>query len=340
VAAGVYAARKRLNTLFITKDWNGQSAVSEGVENWIGEVKISGLDLSKKLENHLKAYAGDILDIKEGEWCKKVESQKAKGKSEEVTSGAIGIDRGSLMSAAARVGEISQQKNVRAPETIPSRSLENLFTITTDKGSYKAKTILVTTGSSRRKLDVRGADRLEHKGLTYCASCDGPLFAGQDVAVVGGGNAGFESAAQLLAYCKSVTILSRSDFKADPGTIEAVLANPKMKAVKNTILEEVLGDKFVSGLTYTDKTTNKNITLNVTGIFAEIGSIPNTGFLKDVIKLDQYDRIPIDPKNQRTAISGIWAAGDVTNGLFHQNNIAAGDAVKALEDIYLFLKAK
>jgi alkyl hydroperoxide reductase subunit AhpF len=292
VAAGVYAARKRLNTVFITKDWQGQSSVSEGVENWIGEVKISGLDLSKKLENHLKAYAGDILHIKESEWCKEVEKT------------------------------------------------ETGFKITTDKGSYQAKTILVTTGSSRRKLDIPGADRLEHKGLTYCASCDGPLFAGQDVAVVGGGNAGFESAAQLLAYCKSVTLLSRSDFKADPVTIDAILSNQKMKAVKNAIPKEVLGEKFVSGFIYTDTANKKDVTLNVTGIFAEIGSIPNTDFIKDVVKLDAYNRIVVDPKNQRAAIPGIWAAGDVTDGLFHQNNIAAGDAVKALEDIYLFLKAK
>lgn len=290
-AAGVYAARKRLNTLFITKDWLGQSSVSEGVENWIGEVKISGLDLSKKLENHLKAYAADIVHIKEGEWVKGIEKAK---------SG---------------------------------------FKITTDKGSYEAKTVLATTGSSRRKLDIAGADRLEHKGLTYCASCDGPLFAGQDVAVVGGGNAGFESASQLLAYCKSVTLLSRSDFKADPGTVEAVMANPKMKAIKNAIPKEVLGDKFVSGIIYTDATTKKDVTLNVTGIFAEIGSVPNTDFLKGEVKLDQYSRIPVDPKNQRAA-PGIWAAGDATDGLFHQNNIAAGDAVKAVEDIYLFLKTK
>ena len=292
VAAGVYAARKRLNTVFITKDWQGQSSVSGGIENWIGEVKISGIDLSKKLENHLKTYAGDILDIKEDEWCKLVEKTKTG------------------------------------------------FKITTDKGSYEAKTILVTTGSSRRKLDITGADRLEHKGLTYCASCDGPLFAGQDVAVVGGGNAGFESASQLLAYCKSVTLLSRSDFKADPATIDTILANPKMKAIKNAVPKEVLGDKFVSGFTYTDVTTKKDITLNVTGIFAEIGSIPNTDFIKNIVKLDQYNRIPVDPKNQRSLIVGIWAAGDVTDGLFHQNNIATGDAVKALEDIYLFLKTK
>jgi len=298
VAAGVYAARKRLNTVFITKDWQGQSSVSEGVENWIGDIKISGLDLSKKLENHLKAYASDVLHIHEGEWVK------------EVTSSKLQVARGTG------------------------------FKITTDKGSYEAKTILITTGSSRRKLDIPGADRLEHKGLTYCASCDGPLFAGQDVAVVGGGNAGFESASQLLAYCKSVTLLSRSDFKADPGTIDTVLGNPKMRAIKNAVPKEVLGDKFVSGFTYTDATTQKDVTLNVTGIFAEIGSIPNTDFLKALVKLDQHNRIPVDAQDQRTSTAGIWAAGDVTDGLFHQNNIAAGDAVKALEDIYLFLKAK
>ena len=308
VAAGVYAARKRLNTLFITKDWNGQSSVSEGVENWIGEVKISGLDLSKKLETHLRAYAADILDIKEGEWVEEVKNQRSKVKGEE--------------------------------ETGKGRKEENFFIITTNKGSYEAKAILITTGSSRRKLDIPGANRLEHKGLTYCASCDGPLFAGQDVVVVGGGNAGFESAAQLLAYCKSVTLLSRSDFKADPGTVQAVLSNPKMKAVKNAAPKEVLGDKFVSGFTYTDSSTQKDTTLKVTGIFAEIGSIPNSDFIKSVVKLDQFNRIPVDSKNQRTKTAGIWAAGDVTDGLYHQNNIAAGDAVKALEDIYIYLRAK
>lgn len=327
VAAGVYAARKRLNTLFITKDWNGQSSVSEGVENWIGEVKISGLDLSKKLENHLKAYASDVLHIKEGEWVKEVEKQSANGKNE--------IDGASR--SKPLFSEPAEEKKALRREKL---ELTNSFIIATDKGSYEAKTILITTGSSRRKLDVPGADRLEHKGLTYCASCDGPLFAGQDVAVIGGGNAGFESAAQLLAYCKSVTLLSRSDFRADPVTIDAILSNPKMKAIKNAVPKEVLGDKFVSGFVYTDSDTKKDIALNVTGIFAEIGSIPNTDFIKDVVKLDAYNRIVVDPKNQRASIPGIWAAGDATDGLFHQNNIAAGDAVKALEDIYLFLKAK
>ena len=185
-----------------------------------------------------------------------------------------------------------------------------------------------------------GAKEYEHKGLTYCATCDGPLYADQDVAVVGGGNAGFESAAQLMAYCRSVTLLSRSEFKADPGTVEAVSKNPKVKIVKNAIPKEVKGDKFVTSFTYTDAASNQDVVLPVTGIFVEIGSLPNSEFIKDLVQLNKYNNIPVDAKNQRTPMDGVWAAGDVTDGLYHQNNIAAGDAVKAIEDIYYYLNAK
>lgn len=293
-AAAVYASRKRLKTVFITKDWLGQSNVSEGIENWIGTVKVSGLELSQMLEKHAKAYADGIVDFKEGEYCSKVEKNDS----------GFG------------------------------------FTVTTDKGSYTAKTVLIASGSRRRRLEVPGADQYEHKGLTYCATCDGPLYADQDVVVIGGGNAGFESAAQLLAYCKSVTLLSRSDFRADPGTVEAVSKSPKVKIVKNALPKEVKGDRFVTSFTYTDANTGADIELPVTGIFVEIGSLPNTDFIKDLVELNKYGCIPVDPRNQRTAIDGVWSAGDVTDGLYHQNNIAAGDAVKAIEDIYFYLNAK
>ena len=217
-----------------------------------------------------------------------------------------------------------------------------IFSVTTDSGKeFGTKTILITTGSLRRKLEAKGADRLENKGLTYCASCDGPLFADMDVAVVGGGNAGFETAAQLLAYCKSVTMLIRGDsFRADEVTVEKVLKNPKMKVRKNTEILEVTGDKFVDGLVYKDKTTGETKSLPVAGIFVEVGQIPNTGFLKEVLPLDEVGRVKIDFANQKTEVAGIWAAGDCTNVLYHQNNIAAGDAVRALEDIYLYLTTK
>jgi alkyl hydroperoxide reductase subunit F len=283
VAAGVYAARKNLRTIFITKDWESQSVVSEGIENWIGTVKIAGKDFSKSLEEHLRAYAATAVDIKTGEICEKIEPG---------------------------------------------------FKIKTNKAEYEAKTVLITTGSMRKKLEVKGADIFEHKGVTYCASCDGPLFGGMDVVVIGGGNAGFESAAQLLAYCKSVTLLNRSEtFRADPVTVEKVSRNSHFKIVKNANIQEVLGDKFVSGIKYNDTV------LPVAAIFVEIGSIPTTYFAKDLISMTPNNNIVVDPRTQRTSVEGIWAAGDCTDGLYHQNNIAAGDAVKALEDIYLYLKA-
>ena len=164
------------------------------------------------------------------------------------------------------------------------------------------------------------------------------MFAGQDVAVIGGGNAGFETAAQLLAYAKSVTLLSRGEFKADAITIEKVVSHPNMTALANVEPTEVLGDKFVSGLKYKDSSGTEQ-TLDVAGIFVEIGMIPNTAYAKDAVTIDSYGRIEIDPWTQRTTTPGIWAAGDCTNIKYHQNNIAAGDAVRALEDIYVTLKA-
>jgi thioredoxin reductase len=220
VAAGVYAARKGLKTLFITKDWNSQSTVSEGIENWIGTIKIHGLDFAKSLEAHLRAYAKDSVNIIVGESCENIEKSDAS------------------------------------------------FVVVTNKNKYQSKTVLITTGSFRKKLEIKGADIFEHKGLTYCASCDGPLYSGQDVVVVGGGNAAFESASQLLAYCKSVTIINRSDkFRADPITIEAVSKYLNLKIVTNATSKEVKGDKFVTAFVYTDNNTNTDIELSVTGIF-------------------------------------------------------------------------
>lgn len=216
------------------------------------------------------------------------------------------------------------------------------FVITLESGETReARTILITSGSERRKLEVPGAAEFDNKGLTYCASCDGPLFSGQDVIVVGGGNAGFETAAQLLAYTKSVTLLHRGDeFKADPVTVEKVLANEHMTGILNAEPTEILGDKFVSGIRYKDIQTGEEKELAVGGVFVEIGLVPNTWFVKDLLTLDTYQRIEIDPWTQQTSVPGIWAAGDCTNIKYHQNNISAGDAVRALEDIYVHLHAK
>ncbi len=213
------------------------------------------------------------------------------------------------------------------------------FHVLTDKNDdFHSKTVLIASGSSRRKLVVPGAHQYENKGLTYCATCDGPLFADQDVIVVGGGNAAFETAAQLLAYCKSVTLINRSaDFRADEITVKQTMKNPKFKAITQVEFVDVFGKDFVEGVTIKYSADGREEKVMATGIFVEIGQIPNSNFALNFVPTTGGGQIVINPRTQATGVEGIWAAGDVTDVLYHQNNIAAGDAVRALEDIYIWL---
>jgi len=156
--------------------------------------------------------------------------------------------------------------------------------------------------------------------------------------VIGGGNAAIETAMQLVAYCQSVTILEYNpSFKADKISVEKILANPKVKGVINVEIQEFKGDRFVKSVIYKDRVTGKITELVTGGIFVEIGFIPTTDFVKDLVDLTDFGAIKIDHKTQRTSLTGIWAAGDCTNIPYHQNNIAVGDAIKALENIYSYL---
>lgn len=294
VAAGVYAARKRLKTVFIAEAFGGQSTDSLDIQNWIGTPHIPGPELGRALEAHLREYASDVVTIQIGDRANKVER------------GAEG------------------------------------FAITTGKGVHEAKAVLITTGGSRRKLDVPGAQEYENKGIVYCASCDGPLFAGQDTVVVGAGNAGFETAAQLLAYAKSVTLLNRRDAfdRADAKTVDAVRAHANMTILTDTVPVSVQGEMFVKSLAVKNAKTGETREIPAGGIFVEIGALPATGLVAGLVEMDEFNHIKVDPRTQATSVEGIWAAGDCTDGLYHQNNIAAGDAVKALEDIYLWVKAQ
>ena len=286
-------ARKRLKTLLIAPEFGGQSIVSDGIENWIGTVKISGIELANNLKKHLLAYAGDTLEVKEGESVSDIKK-----------------DGGN-------------------------------FKVVTPREEYLSKTVLIATGSTRRKLEVPGAEEVDNKGLTYCASCDGPLFVGQDVVVIGGGNAAFETSAQLLAYCKSVTLLNRTEnFRADEITMNKLKQNPNFKITANAVPLEIKGDNFVKSIVYEDLKTKEKHEIEASGIFVEIGLIPTTYFTKNVLELNKIGQIPVNPMNQQTKVSGVWAAGDCTDGLYHQNNIASGDAIKALEDIYIELNTK
>lgn len=208
-----------------------------------------------------------------------------------------------------------------------------------DGSSIEAQAVLIASGARRRILEVPGAKEFDQKGLTYCASCDGPLFEGKDVAVIGGGNAGFETALQLLAYCKTVTLFNRTEtFKADEISVESAKKHPNMRLVMNAVPTEVVGDTFVNGFKWKDSKTGKEETLPVEGIFVEIGLLPNTEWLGTVLDMTSIKQVKVDPRTQKASHPRVWAAGDCTDGIYHQNNIAAGDAVKALEDIYLFLR--
>ena len=290
VAAGVYAARKKIKSMLITENFKGQSAVSGEIQNWIGDIGVSGDELHKRFEKHLKHYKKDI-EIKEGE----------------------------------TVLNITKKNKV--------------FFVRTNKAEYETKTIMITTGSVRRKLPVKGAGEFENKGISYCATCDGPMFGDMDVAVIGGGNSAFETASQLAVYAKSVTIIQRSDFRAEPIMMHQTLANPKIKGITNVDLLEIKGDKFVKAIIYKDKKTNKTIELPVQGIFVEIGSNPSVKFIEEgIAKLNEKEEIIVDPRTQRTETLGIWSAGDCTDGLYKQNGIAVGDAIKAIENIFGYLK--
>ena len=301
IAAGVYAARKKLNTILITEEWGGQSVVSAGIENWIGTKKISGLDFAKALEEHLRAQE-DIEIV--------------------IPDKVIRVEK--VMDSRLRGNDGNGNKH---------------FKVFTAKGdTYDTKTVFVGSGARRKKLGVPGEKEYDGKGVAYCSTCDAPIFKDNDVAVVGGGNAGLEAAIDLFPYAKSIMLLEYGDtLKGDPVTQEKVRANEKTEIVTNAQTLEILGSKFVTGIKYKDRVSGEEKTLDLQGVFVEIGSIPNSEIVKDLVETNTYGEIVVDHKNSRTSLRGIWAGGDVTDDPFKQNNISAGAGVKAALDAYNYL---
>ncbi len=213
---------------------------------------------------------------------------------------------------------------------------DNGFFLTTKSGkTLESKTILVTSGSRRRRLGIPGEDKFDGKGVAWCSTCDAPLFKDVEVAVVGGGNAGLETVLDLNPYAKKIYLLHRgSELKGDPLTQEKISKMEKVQIILNAQIQEIMGDNFVSGLKHNDKI------LSVQGIFIEIGSVPNTEFLGGLANLNERKEIIVDHKTQQSSLEGIWAAGDVSDVLYKQNNISVGDAVKAVLNIYNYLHKK
>lgn len=289
VAAGVYAARKKVKTILIAESFGGQSITSLDVQNWIGIKSVTGLDLAKMLEQHLRAQ--EDIEIKDGIRVEKVE----------------------------RVGQ------------------ENGFKIALSNGeSVETKYLLLANGSHRRKLGVPGEKELDGHGVAYCSTCDAPIFKNKTIAIVGGGNAGLEGVRDSIPYASKIYLLIRSDtLKGDPISQETAKNSPKVEILFNTEVSEILGEKMVTGIKTKNNKTKEESELKLDGIFVEIGSEPNSDLVKDIsgISLSKYKEIVVNHKTQQVA-PGIWAAGDVSDVLYKQNNISAGDAVKAVLNVY------
>jgi NADH-dependent peroxiredoxin subunit F len=287
VAAGVYAARKKINAALVAESFGGQSIVSNDIQNWVGTKSVSGYDLAQMFEEHLR-HQEDIA-ILDGELVTKVEESPA-----------------------------------------------GTFTVSTSKGkTLESKYLLIASGSSRRKLNVPGEAELNGKGVVYCSTCDAPLFKDKVVAIIGGGNAGLEAAVDSLPYASHIYLLEYGEWpKGDPVTMEKLKGVPKFELLTQAQTKEVIGKDFVNSLKYLDRRTNEEKTLDVQGVFVEIGAVPNSEFVKHLVETNKMGEIVVDHKTQKTSHPRIWAVGDVSDVLYKQNNISAGDAVKALLNIY------
>jgi len=214
------------------------------------------------------------------------------------------------------------------------------FSLTTKNGkTFETKYILLASGSRRKKLGIPGEKEFDGKGVAYCSTCDAPIFKNKTVAVVGGGNSALESVVDLLPYASKIYLFVRSGtMRGDQITQEKIKIHPNVAIVFNAVPQEILGKDIVTGLRYKDAENGEVKDVALDGIFVEIGLTPNSDFMKSLVDLDEYGAVVVDHKTQATSNPGIWAVGDVTDGLYKQNNISVGDAIKAALNIYDHLK--
>lgn len=282
MSASIYAARRKIDTALITKDFGGQIANTDSVENYLGFKKTTGPDLVEKFEEHVREYE-DIVEI--------------------IESKVISIEK-----------EGSE------------------FIIEYGKGNkIKSKAAIISLGGKRRKLNVPGEDEYSNRGLSYCAICDGPLYQDDPVAIVGGGYAGTEAAVYMSEIADKIYIVNVADsLSGEEITMDSLEKKDNIEAINQAKVTEIIGDDFVTGLRYEkDGSVHQ---LDVTGIFVEIGTIPNTGLLEgDLVELNEDGYIKVD-QNMKTSTAGLFAAGDITDIGQQQIVISAAQgATAALE---------
>jgi NADH-dependent peroxiredoxin subunit F len=284
ITAAVYAARKKMSLLVITKDIGGQTAWSGDIENYTGYQFITGPELAAKFEEHMRKYE---IDLKENE----------------------------AVTALTKSGEA--------------------ISVRTNKGGvYEAKTVIVAPGKRSRELNVPGEMDFKNRGLTYCATCDGPLFAGKDVAIIGGGNSALDAALQMIRIAKHVYIINIAPkLGGDPIMREKVEKSGVVTVLNSAQVTSILGDKMVNAIKVKREGGEEDIA--VQGVFVEIGLIPNTEFAAELAK-NEFGEIKVTSRNQ-TNIPGVFAAGDVTDVPEKQIIIAAGEGSKACLSAFRYL---
>ncbi|MEK7499496.1 MAG: FAD-dependent oxidoreductase [Patescibacteria group bacterium] len=292
MTAALYAARKQLSVALIGELPGGEMRNSGDIENWIGDRKTDGNALADKMIEHVKDHSDMV--------------QTVLGKVVSITKTSLPLTKGEL------------------------EGVRDVFVTTTEDGKeFKSKTVIYTAGRHPRMLNVPGEKEFKNLGVTYCATCDAPLFEGKDVVVIGGGNSGAEAVIMLQKIANKIYLLQDTDHLiADPILVSNFDKDPKVTIITNTQTLSITGDTLVTGLTYKDTTTNTEHTLNVQGIFVTIGAIPNTAPIQDLIELDPLRAIPAD-RYGITNVPGFFAAGDVTTIRDAQIVVAAGQGCSA-----------
>ena len=213
--------------------------------------------------------------------------------------------------------------------------------VTDDGKSYKSKTVIIATGAKPRSLNIPGEAECVGKGVHYCSTCDGPFYKGLDVAVIGGGNSGVEAALDLSGIAKSVTLIEfMPELKADKVLQEKLAEQSNIKVILNSATTKVNGNEFVENIIYKNRETEEEKTLNVEGMFVEVGLSPRSEVVKDLVETNKIGEIVINPENNSTSAAGIFAAGDVTNIKQKQIIIAMGEGAKAALSAFDYLITK
>lgn len=227
--------------------------------------------------------------------------------------------------------EVDLMNLQRASALIPAKGEGELHEVKFESGaSLKARTLILSTGARWREMNVPGEQEYRGRGVAYCPHCDGPLFKGKRVAVIGGGNSGVEAAIDLAGIVAQVTLIEFDDkLRADAVLQKKLASLPNVTVIKSALTTEVKGDgQKVNGLVYKDRTNDELRTLELEGIFVQIGLLPNSEWLKGVVELSPRGEIIVDAKGQ-TSVPGVFAAGDVTTVPYKQIVIAVGEGAKA-----------